>query len=89
MSLIEIDALVALRLAMKYKETQVDMYAEPLLCYQKVYDALVSKIWGQKAKFFGSSENGYGIENWSTLSENERVTQIEEKINTMVQLREY
>jgi hypothetical protein len=48
MIFVEIDSLVSLRLAMKYKETQADMYAEPNFTYQKIYDAIVSKIWENK-----------------------------------------
>ena len=60
------------------------MYAEPRFPYQKVYDAIVSKIWENKDFIFGNIEQGYGIENWSTICEAERVTSIENKINTFI-----
>ena len=64
MTLITVDSLITLRLSMKYKESQADMYAEPNFSYQKVYDSIVSRIWEKKETLFGSVEEGYRIENW-------------------------
>lgn len=70
---------------MKYQETQPEM----IQSYQKIYDAIVQKTWERKTAIFGSAETGYGIPDWSTLNQDERVTAIENLINSQVQSREY
>jgi hypothetical protein len=70
---------------MKFVETQTDMFPS----YQKIYDAIVTKTWANKESIFGAAENGYGIQNWFSLSKEERITSIESTINKFVQSREY
>ena len=75
MGILRCDAFIALRLAMKTKEVQSKMYAEPLFPYQAIYNRIVQLIWTERHELLGNNIP-------------QQPSEIEELINSAIQMRE-